>query len=226
MDDVLYLENAGLLLMMARRYAWVLKWDHALTLDDLLQMGALGLYRAAETFDPAAGKAWSAWAVWYIQQEFRAALGIKDGKPTSVHVGAVSLDAPLSADDPGGGTLGDMLPDESLPDIDEGLLLDDLQRSVREAVQGLQDAQQRAAVQMCDLEGKKLSEAAQVLCVAPERVRVLRNKGRMRLEHVLRRLTLEDRTPYYRHVGVRAFRSTNESSTEAAALWRIEHEGR
>jgi len=220
-----YQENLGLVYMMARRYAWVCKVDNAISPEDLLQLGALAVLQAANAYDQDAGKSWSSWAVWFIQNEYRAALGLKDGQVHKAHAGAIELDAPLSADDAGGAALVDLLSDDSLPEIDAGLVAEDVKQTVRAAVERLQDAGQRGVIRLHRLEGKTLTEAAEALQMDEKTARKLDKAARRRLEHdpQLRALVwLEDNTRYYAYKGPSAFQRDLTSVTEAAAMWRIQ----
>ena len=164
-EDV-YEQNKGLLVMMARRYARVCALDGAVSMEDLLQAGFVGLMRAADSYDPDAGKSWSSWACWHIQMEFNSILGLRRGHFTRPHTCASRLDQPLSSEDADGLTAADMLPDESLPDADEGLLRSELRRYVREAVGRLKSDNQRKIVEMCKLEGRSYRQAAESLGVS------------------------------------------------------------
>lgn len=166
MYEEVYEQNKGLLVMMARRYARVCALDRAVSMEDLMQAGFIGLMKAADSFDPAAGKSWSGWACWHIQMEFNSALGLRQGHFTRPHTGAAALDRPLSADDADGATAGDMLADETLPDADEAILRDELRRDVRAAVDRLKSEGQRQVVQLCKLEGWSYRQAAQRMGVS------------------------------------------------------------
>ncbi len=160
MYEKLYEENKGLLRMMARRYARVCALDRAVSVEDLMQAGFVGLMRAAATFDPEAGKSWAGWARWHIRMEFESALGLRHGRFTRAHTGAAALDKPLSGEDVEGLTMGELLADANLPAADEGLIREELQRDVRAAVGRLRSEGQRAVVQRCKLEGQSYRQAA------------------------------------------------------------------
>lgn len=229
MYEELYEQNWRLLYHLAKRWADHCERDPAVSVEDLAQAGFFGLIKAAETFDESAGKAWVGWAAWHVYREFETALGLREGKPTRAHTGALALDAPVSVDDAEGMTFLDTLPDDSLPDIDTGALLEDLQKCVREAVGRLRHERQRRAVQMCDLEGKPLREAAEGFGVSIERVRTLRSDAykQLKQDKQLRALAddparLDELTRFHAHKGVKAFERDWTSTTEGAALWRIE----
>ena len=166
MYEEVYEQNRGLLVMMARRYERICALDRAVSMEDLMQAGALGLIKAADSFDPGAGKSWSGWACWHIQMEFNSVLGLRNGRFTRPHTGAAALDKPISRSESEGMTEGDLLADESLPAADEALLREELARDVRAAVERLKSEGQRQVVQMCKLEGFSYRQAAQRLGVS------------------------------------------------------------
>lgn len=224
MYEELYSENKGLLYYVARRYSKACLYDRAVSVEDLVQAGFFGLVQAQKTFDPEAGN-WAGWAARYIAKEIYKALGLRDGKPVKAHWAALSLDAPLNPNEPDGLTGADVLEDDTLPAIDEAVTLDDMRRCVRQAVERLENDQQRLVIQFCGLEGQPYEAAAGRLGVSVERVRQIRGKAleRLRRDKILREdAGIEQRTPYYRHVGLKAFRNTNTSATEKAVLWREE----
>ena len=159
-------ENRGLLVMMARRYERVCALDRAVSMDDLMQAGALGLMRAAQTFDPDAGKGWPGWACWHIQMEFNSVLGLRNGRFTRPHTGAAALDRPIARGESEGATEGDLLADESLPGVDEALMRQELAQGVRAAVGRLKSDGQRRVVQLCKLDGWSYQEAARRMGVS------------------------------------------------------------
>lgn len=227
MYEKLYEDNRRLLRYVARRYWAACRRDRAVSVEDLEQAGFFGLIRAEETFDPAVGYTWTTWAIWAIIREIYKTLGYRDGKATRAYTGALSLDAPVSEEDPEGLTYLDTLADPDLAEIDEDVILSDLQRCVREAVADLKDERQRAAIQACDLDGLTLNTEAAILGISPQRVSQIIRDGHRKLKRD-RRLAnlydLEQRTPYHHHRGVQSFFRTQTSDTEAAAIWRLEHE--
>lgn len=225
MYEQLYKDNRRLLKYVARRYWAACKRDRAVSLEDLEQQGFFGLVKAAQTFNPDDKYTWAYWAARGIIREIYKALGYRDGHPIKAHTGALSLDAPLSTDDPEGLTGLDLIEDRSLPEIDEGANLDDLRRVVREAVADLKNERQRDLIQACALDGKPYSEAAEALGVSCARVGQIIRDGQRQLakdKRIQELIDIELQVPYYRRRTLAQFRRTQTSATEAAALWHIE----
>lgn len=224
MYEALYEQNRGLLIAMARQYAGACEMDRAVSEEDLVQAGFLALVRAAKTFDRAGGRTWASWASWQIRREYERTLCLRAGKRIQAHSGADTLDRSLDAGDGESATGLELLADDSLPEADAGLLLDELRRGVREAVDRLQDGGERRAVQLCQLEARSYREAATAMGVTPGRARQLNDQGCKSLseDRKLRQLIdLDDRTRFHAHKGVAAFNRDWTSVTEGAALWRI-----
>lgn len=208
----------------ARRYSWALKERPFLDIEDLQQSAALGAWIAKQTYKEECGS-WATYSSYFIQNEIRALIGIKQQRLPAL---TLSLDAPLTAPDDGDNdsTLLDTIADDSLPDVEEVVLDNEMQNTVRDAVERLQDALQRQVIQIYRFDGKSISETAQALEITETDVRRLDRQARF--QHIARDpkiralISLEDRTPYYYHVGVNTFNTTLTSATEKAALWRIE----
>ena len=227
MYEKVYEENCRLVSAIARRYARVCEVDHAVSMEDLLQTGFIGLANAADTFDPAGGKSWSAWATWKVERELGRFLGLRDGYLSRPHIGAVELDRPLPTDEGDGEALVDQLADDSLPEPDAALLNDELRQALRDAMERLENEDQRRVATLCKLEGRSYREAADQLGISVERTRRLwqRAADRLARDRPLRSLAgLDERTRFHAHKGVEAFNRDWTSVTEAAALWRIEQQ--
>lgn len=74
--DRVFEENTGLVWACVKRYAGLLETE------DLFQLGAIGLLRAIDRFDPAYGTAFSTYAFPYIMGEIRRHL--RDNTPVKV----------------------------------------------------------------------------------------------------------------------------------------------
>lgn len=229
MYEALYAQNRGLLNRLARQYEGACRLDRAVSLEDLIQAGFIGLVQAKMSFDPERGKTWAAWAAWYVRREYEKLLGLRDGRFTRAHTGAQTLDQPARGFEDSGTTLKDMLADDSLPDADAALLSRELADTVRAAVDRLEDEKQRRAVRLMQLEARSARAAAADMGVTPAQARRLCDQALARLygDARLRALTdLDERTRFHAHKGVRAFNQDWTSVTEGAALWRVEQRER
>ena len=211
MDDKLYLENKGLLWRWARHYAPFC--NSTVDVDDLVQSGFLGLVRARETYKED-GAAWSSWASLYIRTAMQEALGRRRNRPS-----VLSLDRPIAED--AEETLLDTLTDESAPDAEALILQDDLARSVRAAVDDLEDENARAAIRAVYFDGLTFAQLAEELGISISSVDHRIRKGRKLLAKDRRvKVYLDDLTSFHAHKGVSAFMRDRTSTVEASVLWR------
>ena len=224
----LYARNRGLLYRLAQRYRGACERDRAVDLDDLIQAGYLGLVDAMHAWEPERG-AWSTIAVYYIKNAMREAVGIHSTRIRAEH-GALALDAPLPGSEDGTTSMELLEGPDAV--VDAELLRDDLQNQVRTAVEGLKDADARQAVWACDIECKRLQRVGEQMGMTTHQLRRLRDRGRkaLRKDAHMRALAkayslLDEQTLFYAHKGVAAFHRDMTSTTEAAALWRLERGG-
>ena len=194
------------------KYRWALEMRGDVDQDDLFQAAMIGIWEAERTFKPEAGE-WSTYSAFWIRQEIRRALGVKRGQlpPAEIH-----LDEPITWD--AEETRLDMLADDSLPDVWEGLQSEDLRRGVREAVARLED-QQREVVTKRYFQGKTVQAIADEMKTPYHRIYSLWKNARHRLsrDKLLKELA-ELRPRFHVHVGVKAFNTTHTSAVELAFL--------
>lgn len=109
--DELVRHNLALVVMVARKQS-----RGALRLEELVQEGMLGLLRAIEKFDPAAGTRFSTYAVWwiraYVWRYLKLARSAVRPKSGTAARSDFSLDAPLDAAE-GDATFLERLEDEA-----------------------------------------------------------------------------------------------------------------
>lgn len=198
-------ENGGLVYKIARRYARVCEFDRAIDLEDLVQIGHIGLWKAAETFDPGLGKSWAGWAAWYIAKEIRAEAGLNRRR---AHWDALSFETPVGGAEGDTLTLGETLAAD-VPEAGERLELDELREQVRAAVARLKDERTRAAV---------CGDAR--TCAG----RLRRGYAELRRDRKLRDLAEAYLGRCYHHVTLTAFKTTHTSAVEKAVLWKEEQD--
>lgn len=225
MYEELYEENKTVLRAEARRYKGFCEKDRAVSVEDLEQTAFIGLVEAARAFDKDSGKSWSICLKGHIRREIYNALGVRDGELKKTHSKAISLDNNLIEGDSESATLGDMIADDSLPESDEALLLEELRKNVRAALDDLTDPRQRQIAELYIFEGKSMKEAADYVGITSARALQLYGRALSNLARDARLQALagiDDRTRFYARKGVGAFMSDRTSVTEEAALWRIE----
>lgn len=162
----------------------------------------MGIFTANKSYEADKGS-WAQYSSYFIKREIRSLLG---------HPGPVvqSLDEPLPGTDDL--TLMDMISDETQPDTDAGLLMDERRQTVRAAVDRLPD-QQRNYVKLRYFEGLGQHQTAEAMNIDPVKVKNIWNCARRRLrrERALRELS-------YFHVSVGSFSRTHTSAVEHAIL--------
>ena len=223
--EKLLADNQGLVFFWVRRYFPLLENRAAIDAEDLTQAGFLGIIDAARTFDGDKG-AWSTWASYYIRTAILNALGIRKRRPED---GALSLDVPANPEDGQGETLLDLIPDASLPEIDAGLIREEVRAVVRLAVGHIQDERQRRALELTHLEGSTIKEAAARLGTDETHIRAMNrlSLSQLRKEKKIRALVdLDSLTRFHAHKSISAFIRDETSVVEEAVFWRDEQQRR
>lgn len=195
----------------ANRYRWAAEHRNDIDLEDLYQAAYVGAYIAKQKYTPDKGK-FSTFSAFYIRNEIRSLLGIKNGK---IPPFTISLDEPVNKED-GEETRLDLLEDETTPDKVESMYQIEKQKGVRAAIKRLPD-QQRQAMTLFYLQGKGLQEISRAMGLSVRRLVYVMERARlaMRKDRLLREL-VEIEPPYYLHVGIKRFQSTGISAVEQA----------
>ena len=208
-------ENARLVHYFAKRYRAQTAQDY----EDVVQAGFIGLMNAAQSFDHKAG-AWSTWAGLHIRREMRQTVGLGGKQEPET----LSIDTPIA--DGEDITLADMITDESLPELDAGILQDETARAVQEAVEAVENAAERAAIKSVYLDGLTASEAARRLDVNAQELYKLLRSGKAKIRKDKRLLKalpeLDAETRFYAKKGITAFTRDHSSIVEDAVIWRAE----
>ena len=226
--------NTGLARKIAARFLPMCALRGDVGFDDLLQEGYLALIMAAMTYQPGDGKTWPGWAAWYLKNAMARALGAKHqtdahGLQHSIFPPvAVYLNEPLPGSDgvDGETTRLDLLEDADTPTEGAALMLEDMRKAVRQAVDAL-PANYADIVRSTELDGMRVSAVARMHGMAYSSVSGMRARGLAALHRnpemvrLAREYDLDRQTDFYRHKGVAAFQRDFTSATEAAAMWRM-----
>lgn len=218
-------DNQGLVFFWVKRYFPLLESRAAVDAEDLSQAGFLGMIDAARTFDSDKG-AWSSWASYYIRTAILDALGIRKRR---LEDGALSLDVPANSEDIQGETLLDLIPDTSLPEIDAGLIREEIRAAVHSVIESIQDDLQRRALELTHIEGSTIREAAARLGTDEAHIRAMNRSSlsRLREDKKIRALVdLDSLTRFHAHKSITAFLRDETSVVEEAVFWRDEQRRR
>lgn len=210
--------------MKAGRTARTLDGYGGVTAEDLYQAGYFALLAAVEAFDPDKGYKFTSYLGISLKTAFAEAAGYRSKKRDTLNY-AVDLDSPVPGTD-------DLILADSVSDPAAGLGFEDVERRVwleqlratlDKAMEDLTPLE-RETVEAHHYQGKPLREIAEESGVSIERVRQRESKAFRTLRQNKRRNHLEEfveqRTPYYLHVGVSRFNSTGSSAVEEIALIR------
>lgn len=216
--------NRGLVFHIAIRYRDILERCPSVDLEDLAQAGFLALVPAALSYDAGRGKTWGAWAGWYINRAVKKELGFKfgtdreSGRQTETPPPVlVSLDGPISQDEPESGTLCDLIEDPDAISPQEAAERVNLSALVREKVAALPDRQAQI-ITAFDLDGQSMKSISEAWGVSLQRVSDLRQRGFKRLRCSCARLWRDYSPNYHKHKSVSAFQRSGSSVTEDLAL--------
>lgn len=219
-------KNKGLIYRIAMHYLPMVKQHPSIDVEDLEQAGFLALIPAALSYDPGREKTWGRWASWYAHRAMKKTLGFRHSKdregrqidmPPPV---LVSLDQPISPDEPDSGDLVDLIEDPAAVDLQEAAERSDLSALVREQVNALPE-RQASAVTLHDLEGKPMICIASEWGVSLGRVSAIRFKGMERLRHTCAHLWDEYHPNYLKYKSLTSFQRTGSSAVEDVALQHI-----
>ena len=186
------------------RYSWITEQRADIDREDLFQAARLGIEAAEKVYTPEQRVSWATFSSYYIRNEFRRLIG--HSSPM-----IKSLDEEISDDI--GLTLHDVLPDETVPDMDGTIIKDEMRQAVRDAVARLPH-QQRTYIEHRYFEGLGQKETAELMQIKPVRAKVLYEQARkrMRRDRLLREYS-------FHHVGIMTFKRTHTSVVEHAVLY-------
>ena len=187
--------------------------------EDLYQSGYFALLAAVETYDPSKGRSFISWLTLFLRTAFAEAGGYRTKKQRNdllLHAG--SLDAPMDADETDGDTLASLVPDpeDRIAAADERIYVEQLHAALEAALERL-SPREAEVIRERYFHGRTLRE------LGPN-AQSLTDSAMRRLRHPVisagLRKFIEERTPYYLHVGARTFNTTRTSATEKAVLAR------
>lgn len=195
----------------ANKYRWALQLRNDIDYEDLVQAALMGEYIAKQTYNPDRGP-FPNFSAYFIKKEIRTLLGIRNGGEIPKRL--LSLDEPLNAES--GTTWADVLEDDTRPDNDEVVYLNERREGVRAAINRLPE-QRRNVMWQFYIQGKGSAEIGNTLGLPSSRILHILADGRrcMYRDRLLRQLA-GIKTPYYVHIGMNTFNTTHTSAVEYA----------
>lgn len=149
-------------------------------LEDLCQSGYLAMVAAVNTYDPAAGGAFSTWLMYHLKNSFAEAAGCRTQKGRKEPLNNfISLDTPLT-DDVDSGDLMDVVADPAglqwRECLEESTWRKQLQEAVGAALSTVPE-QYREILLLRYWENMTLEDVGDLRGIGKERVRQMENKG-------------------------------------------------
>lgn len=173
---------AGLIKWKAKRIMTVLEGcpGRGVEFEDLYQSGYLAMVAAVNTYDPAAGGAFSTWLMYHLKNTFAEATGYRTQKGRQEPLNNyLSLDTPLT-DDADSDDLMDVVADPAglqwREHLEESMWRKQLQEAVGAALSTVPE-QYREILHLRYWENMTLEDVGDLRGISKERVRQMENKG-------------------------------------------------
>ena len=173
---------AGLIKWKAKRIMTVLEGcpGRGVEFEDLCQSGYLAMVAAVDTYDPAAGGAFSTWLMYHLKNAFAEATGYRTQKGRQEPLNNyLSLDTPLT-DDADSDDLMDVVADPAglhwRESLEESMWRKQLQEAVGAALSTVPE-QYREILRLRYWEDMTLEDVGDLRGISKERVRQMENKG-------------------------------------------------
>lgn len=219
--SVLWEQIRGLVAKLAIQQHYKTEGAGGVEIEDLIQCGFLAMLDAIKAYTPA--YKFSTYLSYHLKVAFAEAGGYRTSRRDPLNH-CISLDTPLS-DETDSETLIDIQPagKDFFVDVEQRIWTEQLHKALDEVIQCLPDMENQI-ISGIYWNGQSNKDIATVLNIDPQRVPgyVQRAFNRIRISPARYELEkfLDDRTPYYHHVGVSTFNTTRTSSTESAVLAR------
>ena len=195
------------------RYSAMLAKTGAVDMDDLYQVGCMGLLKAQQLYDPEAGASFLGFSQNYIRKAIRKELGFfADG---SQPVFMEYLDEPLKDDEDT--CKVDMLMDESIEPNDERIQRLERYDELHRAIGRLKNEKQREIIQRVYFDEETPQQAAAAMGM---KIGSFYSANQVALDKLRRdyRLKMLCAPVFYSSLG--HFRNTFTSAVEAEVLWK------
>lgn len=221
--------RAFIRMMALRRYVHVQDVS-GIDIDDLLQSGFLALVEAVKGYDADAGGGFLKYLELHLRSEFNKACGCRSKRAARdpIHR-ALSLDAPVDADDPDGATFGDLQPcqDDYIAAADDSIYREQLRAAIERLLTRL-SLKAADVIRSTLIYGEPVEKVAQRWNTTPRKIIgsrttyliQLRTLARSTKEGVALQRFVDEETDWFRRVGPDQFSRTQVSSVESVVFQR------
>ena len=199
--------------------------------EDLCQSGYLAMVAAVDTYDPAAGGAFSSWLMYHLKTAFAEATGYRTQKGRHEPLNNyLSLDTPLT-DDADSDDLMDVVADPTgllwRESLEESMWRKQLQEAVGAAMSTVPE-QYREILRLRYWEDMTLEDVGDLRGISKERVRQMENKGIriLRQPKTASQLYAFCDFDFYSGTGLGAFQNSGMSIQERYLMRKEEREER
>ena len=223
----------GLVKWKAERIMTVLEGcpGRGIEFEDLYQSGYLAMVAAVNTYDPAAGSAFSTWLMYHLKNVFAEVTGYRTQKGRKEPLNNyISLDTPLT-DDADSKDLMDMVADPAglqwQESIEESMWRKELQETVEAALATVPE-QYREVLRLRYWEDMTQEAVGNLRGISKERVRQMENKGIriLRQPKTASQLYTFCDFDFYCGAGLGAFQNSGMSIQERYLMRKEEREER
>lgn len=217
----LWEQVAGLIKWKAKRIMTALEGcpGRGVDFEDLCQSGYLAMVAAVDTYDPAAGGAFSTWLMYHLKTAFAEAAGYRTQKGRQEPLNNyLSLDTPLTDDADSDGLI-DVIADPAglqwRESLEESMWRQQLRETVGAALSTVPE-QYREILRLRYWEDMTLEDIGELRGVSKERVRQMENKGIRLLRQPRNACHLRPfhDFDFYCHTSLSAFNQTGMSVQE------------
>ena len=218
----LWEQVCGFVAWQAKRYYVSTGGFGGVEVEDLIQSGYIAMLEALIYYDRAAGYKFNTILGNCLKKAFLSACGLRTSKRDPL-LFSRSLNTPVGEDQEDGKVLEDVIEDprDMLADVDQKLFLQELRPALDSALSKL-PPEQRDTINRRYYQSQTYEEISKAAGIPPHTARSMERKGLDELRKPSAGLWrfVEESTPYYLHVGKKAFNSTETSSVEKIVLIR------
>lgn len=192
--------------------------------EDLKQAGFIAITEAVKDYDPEKGS-FKAILAYYIKKAFRETIGRSDRQLRDPLNYAISLNVPVSDDEPDEPEKLDCVPDprDEISNVDDAVFTEQLHAALEKALDSI-SPREAYVIRSEFWEGCKQWETAEKMGISYQMVRCLKENG---FRHIRKSAAgkqlewfLDAETSFYSGVGLAAFNKTQRRAVESKVIQR------